>query len=251
MTGTPPASEVPPPAPSPSSSASSSPSSRNRPLALLFDLDGTLVDSIDLLLAAFHHTFDTHLGTSPPDDEWIAGIGTPLVSQLRAYITDDALLAEKLATYRAYQREHHDRLLREFEGARATLAVLKARGHPTALVTSKSNDLAHRALEFVQMDALIDVVVGYDNCARHKPDPEPVLAALRALDYPSDEAVFVGDSPHDIVAGNRAGVVTVAALWGPFKREALEAERPAYVAELIRDLPALVDRIADRPSGGA
>ena len=215
-----------------------------RPLALLFDLDGTLVDSIDLLLAAFRHTFETHLGSAPSDEEWMAGIGTPLVSQMRAFVKDDALVEKMMDTYRVFQRDHHDLLLREFEGVRDTLALLKARGHPIALVTSKMNDLALRALQYATLDALVDEVVGFDSCARHKPEPEPVLIALDRLGYRPEEAIFVGDSPHDITSGNAAGVISVAALWGPFSRAVLEAASPRYLLSNIRDLPALVNEIA-------
>jgi pyrophosphatase PpaX len=217
-----------------------------RPLALLFDLDGTLVDSIDLLLAAFRHTFETHLGAAPSDEEWIAGIGTPLVSPMRAFVKDEAIVERMMSTYRVFQREHHDRLLREFEGVRDTLALLKGRGHPIALVTSKMNDLAYRALQYATLDALVDDVVGFDSCARHKPEPEPVLIALDRLGYRPEEAIFVGDSPHDITAGNAAGVISVAALWGPFSQVALQAAAPRYLLSNIRDLPALVDEIARR-----
>lgn len=220
---------------------------RRSPAALLFDLDGTLVDSVDLILTSFRHAFRTHLGEAPPDESWIAGIGTPLATQIGSLVPDDPQLALDIAaTYRAYQREHHDALLREFDGVRDTLALLHGLGHPTALVTSKMGDMAHRALTFTRLADLLDVVISADICARHKPDPEPVHMALRALDYPPDDAFFVGDSPHDIVAGNAAGVITVAALWGPFSRETLEKARPSHLIEHIRDLPALV-RVPTRP----
>jgi len=214
-----------------------------RPLALLFDLDGTIVDSVELILHSFRHTFQTHLGSVPPDEAWVAGIGTPLVAQLGAFTSDPALLEKLTQTYRAYQREHHDRLTRRFEGALDTLALLKRRGHPMGVVTSKLVELAIRALEFAGLAELMDVVVGADMCERHKPDPEPVRLALDRLGHAPAEAVFVGDSPHDVAAGNAAGVVTVAALWGPFSRAALERARPRHVIESIRELPGLVKRI--------
>ena len=112
------------------------------PIALLFDLDGTLADSIALLLASFHHTFDAHRRPVPPDAEWIAGIGTPLISQIRGFVPDEDEAQQMILTYRAFQRTRHDEMLKEFEGVGETLALLKSRGHPTALVTSKSSDLA-------------------------------------------------------------------------------------------------------------
>ena len=217
-----------------------------RPLALLFDLDGTLVDSIELILASFRHAFRTHLGTVPPDARWIAGLGTPLFTQLREFTQDDALARAMTATYRAYQMEHHDALMRAYEGVPEAMAELRARGHPTAVVTSKMRDLAERALQFTGLRGTIDVVIGMDDSTRHKPDPEPVLLALRALGREPREAVMLGDSPHDIRAGNAAGVVTVAARWGPFTAEELAAASPTHTAARMRDFPALVAGL--RPS---
>ncbi|MDQ2766368.1 MAG: HAD-IA family hydrolase [Gemmatimonadota bacterium] len=212
--------------------------------ALLFDLDGTLADSISLLLAAFHHAFAAHRpDETPTDEEWIAGIGTPLISQMRGFVPGEDEAQQMILTYREFQRTHHDEMLREFEGVADTLALLKARGHPTALVTSKSNDLAQRALTWLHLTDHIDVVVGMDSTERHKPNPEPVLHALEALGSTPDNALFLGDSPHDIAAGNAAGVISVAALWGPFSRTVLEQASPTYFLEHIRELPALIDRL--------
>ena len=211
---------------------------------LLFDLDGTLADSISLLLASFHYTFATHRpDATPPDSEWIAGIGTPLITQMRGFVQNEDDAQQMILTYREFQRTHHDEMLREFEGVADTLALLKAQGHPTALVTSKSNDLAHRALTWLHLTDHIDVVVGMESTERHKPDPEPVLHALAALGSTPDNALFLGDSPHDIAAGNAAGVTSVAALWGPFSRRVLEQASPTYLLEHIRELPALIGRL--------
>jgi pyrophosphatase PpaX len=213
------------------------------PRALLFDLDGTLADSIALLLASFHHTFDAHHKPVPPDVEWIAGIGTPLISQIRGFVPDEDEAQQMILTYREFQRTRHDEMLREFDGVADTLALLKADGHPMALVTSKTNDLAHRALDWLHLTDHIDIVVGMDSTERHKPDPEPVRFALEALGSTPDNALFLGDSPHDIAAGNAAGVISVAALWGPFSRRVLEQASPTYLLEHIRELPALIGRL--------
>ncbi|MEJ7812245.1 MAG: HAD-IA family hydrolase [Gemmatimonadaceae bacterium] len=207
---------------------------------VLFDLDGTLVDSIELILCSFRHACATELGRVPPDAEWLAGIGTPLVTQMRAFAESEAQLAALIAAYRDYQREHHDRLIRDYDGVRETLGELAARGHPMALVTSKADPLAVRALEFTGLRQYLPVIVGCDSCARHKPHPEPVLLALRLLGVEPADALFVGDSPYDIEAGNGAGVATVAALWGPFSREVLEHAGPTYVIAHIRELTAIV-----------
>ncbi len=214
-----------------------------RPLALLFDLDGTLVDSIELILTSFRHTFATHLGAVPPDSAWIAGLGTPLFTQLREFTRDDEVASAMTATYREFQMQHHDRLMRAYPGVREAMQELRAREHPTAVVTSKMSDLAERALMFTGLRETIDLVIGMENTERHKPDPEPVHAALRALGYPPSEAVFLGDSPHDIAAGNAAGVISVAAEWGPFSAAELDAAKPKYRVARMADFPALIARL--------
>ena len=110
----------------------------NRPLALLFDLDGTLADSVALIVGAYRHAFAAHLSGAPDDEDWISGMGTPLMGQIRRVVGDEALVDPFLATYREFQQLNHDRLLREFDGVHETLELLHGRGHPTAVVTSKA-----------------------------------------------------------------------------------------------------------------
>jgi pyrophosphatase PpaX len=107
-------------------------------------------------------------------------------------------------------------------------------------VTSKTGWLARRGLDHVGLGTHFDVIVGCDACERHKPDPEPVLVALQKLGYQPAESVFVGDSVHDMAAGNAAGVTTIAALWGPFSREDLVASNPTHYLQRIADLPRLL-----------
>ena len=109
-------------------------------------------------------------------------------------------------------------------------------------MTSKATPIASQSLAFVGLDRYFPVVVGFDDTSRHKPDPEPVWHALRRLGISADQAVFVGDSPHDMHAGNAAGVTTVAALWGPFDRETLALAGPDHFIECLADLPGLLDR---------
>lgn len=194
----------------------------------LFDLDGTLVDSIDLIMASFRHTMRTHLGAVPPDAAWRAGFGRPLRTQLAAYASEQADVDGLVATYRAYNHEHHDRLVRPYPGIADTVATLRARGAALAIVTSKGRTLAWRGLARCGLDAHFTVLVGVDDVRAHKPDPAPVLLALDRLSAPAGGAVFVGDSPHDIRAGRAAGVSTAAVTWGPFPRAALAIEAPDH-----------------------
>jgi pyrophosphatase PpaX len=217
--------------------------------AVLFDLDGTLVDSIELILSAARHAFAQRPGPTPTDAEWVALIGTPLVDQIRRFAASDDDFELLVAAYRAYQHEHHDRMVRCYDGVLDVVRALHSADHPVAIVTSKGEAMARRALRHVGLDDAIDLVIGADATTRHKPNPDPVLLALERLDVGARDAIFVGDSPHDIAAGNAAGVATVAALWGPFSRETLEAARPSYVIGRIEELAGIVGRW-DAGNGG-
>jgi pyrophosphatase PpaX len=189
--------------------------------AILFDLDGTLVDTIALLLSSMRHAFTTVGIATPSDAAWTAGIGTPLATQFRDFVTDDPTVARLIAAYREYQYAHHDEFTRCYAGIPALVRRLEERGHQIGIVTSKADHLANRALAWVGLAGHVDVVIGADSVERHKPHPEPVLVALQRLGVAPADAVFVGDSPHDVAAGNAAGVRTIGVTWGAFGAEEL------------------------------
>jgi pyrophosphatase PpaX len=201
--------------------------------AVLFDLDGTLADTVELILRCYRHTMRTHLGRELPDERWLATIGTPLRDQLRDFARDDDEAALMLDTYVTYQRGIHDHLVRPFPGALPAVRGLKEAGIPVGVVTSKRREMALRTLGRCGLADEYDVLVTADDVTRGKPDPEPVRTALARLGL-SDEArrsLMVGDSPWDIRAGRAAGARTAAALWGPYERSVLEAEAPDFWLE--------------------
>ena len=211
--------------------------------ALLFDLDGTLVDTLELILTSMRHAFGGRAG-APTDEQWRVGIGTPLRTQLREFAANDDDVEELAASYRAHQKTHHDRLTVCYDGVVATLEALHARGHPMALVTSKAGDIAARSMAHVGLDRLMDVVISAESTARNKPHPEPVLLACERLGVAPADALFVGDSPHDVEAGKAAGARTVAALWGFFPRSELEAAGAEVYLDDVAELPTLVERLS-------
>jgi pyrophosphatase PpaX len=217
--------------------------SAERSYAVLFDLDGTLIDSIGLLLASVRHTFDGYEGRTPTEEEWIAGIGTPLADQLRSFVESDEDAEVLMGRYRTYQRQHHDKLTTAYEGVLDTLEQLYNWGHPMGVVTSKSNEMMERGLKHTGIDVFMKTLIGSDSCSLHKPDPYPVQMALEELGYKAHETVFVGDSPHDIKSGNAAGVTTIAALWGPFTKNQLNPYKPTIYLDRITELPSAVQRL--------
>jgi pyrophosphatase PpaX len=212
--------------------------------AILFDLDGTLIDSIDLLVTSMVYAFEGR-DVQPPLDEWIAGIGTPLDAMLRTWARDEEDVLALRARYREYQFANHDAKTHAYPGAVDTVRALHAAGYPLAVVTSKLEYGARRSLKWIGLDDCFTAVVGIDATTKHKPEPEPVWHALALLgDIPPAEALFIGDSTHDMHAGNAAGVATAAALCGPFSRAQLETAHPRYWLNGFDDVRALVDRLA-------
>lgn len=208
--------------------------------AILFDLDGTLIDTIELIMTSMEFAFAEFTGARPTRAEWLMGLGIPLRIQLSQHARSDEELDYLIARYRLYQGEHHDRMTSAYPGAADVLARLHAAGHPMGVVTSKFHATSRKALDLVGMLQFLPVIIGADSVENAKPHPEPVLRALGQLGASPSRAMFVGDSPHDVTAGNAAGVATVAATWGPFDRAQLEAARPTHWLDSIDDLPALV-----------
>ncbi len=208
--------------------------------AVLYDFDGTLADSTELIMRCYRHTMSTHLGTAPPDEEWLSGFGMTLETQIARFARSAAETEAMLETYREHQREHHDRMLVPFPGTLETVEALQRRGARLAIVTSKHRAGALRGMDLCGIVDHFPVVVTPEDVARPKPDPEPVRVALEKLGVRAEEAVFVGDSPHDMAAGKAAGTKVAAALWGPFPRTALERERPDWMLTAPGDVLGLV-----------
>lgn len=216
--------------------------------SILFDLDGTLLDSIELILNSARYAFEKLERECPSESEWMAGIGIPLFTMFGRYARDASDQAALIAAYREYQLANHDRLIRCYDDVFSTVETLSQQGYELAIVTSKSEALAMRGLAHVGLARFMDTVVGCDSSTRHKPDPEPVRIALHRLGCAPEDAIFVGDSVHDVLAGNAAGVTTVAATWGAFKRTDLEPGEPAFYMESISELVGLVERFGSNLS---
>lgn len=220
--------------------------------AILFDLDGTLIDTTDLILCCFAHSWQNVCGISHARENIVATFGIPLrVAMQRllainpapsedlqnlSFATSDEIVEQLLATYRAFNAANHDSLARRFDKTEQVVSTLRSRGYLIGVVTSKSRELAIRGLQLCGLDGLIDQAIFMEDTLRHKPDPEPIYAVLEKLKIKPGAAVYIGDSFHDIAAGQAAGVKTIAAAWGPMPRAELERQRPDLMVESIADL---------------
>lgn len=204
---------------------------------LLFDLDGTLVDSAELILESWRHTMRIHFGDAPEDAVWLASVGQPLRAQFRTFASTDDQVHALVETYLEHNHREHARLIRPFPRVRETLEALAAEGRRLAIVTSKAARGTALSLEACGLDpAWFEVIVTADEPVPHKPDPAPVRLALERMTETPERAAFVGDSVWDLRAGRGAGVTTVAALWGPFDETLLAAETPDHMLAAITGL---------------
>jgi pyrophosphatase PpaX len=179
---------------------------------VLFDLDGTLIDSGEIILSSFRHATRTVLARDIPDEMLAAAVGgSNIYEQMRAF--DEERADELVRVYREHNEPLHDDLV-AFEGIEALLERLKSEGRLIGIVTAKRRRTVDLAFAMLPLENFFDVVVTSEQTERHKPHPEPVLAALDRLGSEPDEAAFVGDSPFDMGAGKAAGVFTVAVSWG-------------------------------------
>jgi pyrophosphatase PpaX len=198
---------------------------------LLLDFDGTVADSIELILAAYRHAFTAVRGHCPPDELWLEGVGTPLIQQLEGLASSPEEVPLLFGPYRDFAIAEHDRLIRSFPSMRPTLDALRGAGVPMAIVTSKNRIGLNRGLSALGLEGYFATTLTTDDTVQHKPDPAPVLLALERLNARPERTLFVGDSLHDLVAGRAAGVATAAALWGPFSKEQLASGGPDHWLE--------------------
>lgn len=206
---------------------------------ILFDLDGTLIDSVRLILDSYAHTLAAH-GLPPcAEAELRRTMGVPLRAQLATWARDEAHLDALVATYRAHNLAWHDRLVVAYDGVVEAVRALAARGVAIGVVTGKTHEGAVRGLRLVGLLDAVGVILGCDDVARPKPHPEHALAALAALGRPAEGAILVGDSLHDLACGRAAGLRVAAVTWGACDRDTLAAGEPDVWIERPEQLAGL------------
>jgi pyrophosphatase PpaX len=202
---------------------------------VLFDLDGTVIDSGAIILASMRHATRTVLERELPDDELLASVGGPgLERQMRAIAPDR--VEELVRTYREHNEPLHEQLTC-CPGMDDVLDRLDREGRRLGIVTAKRRATVDLAFDRIPLSHLFEVVVAGDETERHKPDPDPILLALERLGADPGDTAYVGDAPFDVRAAKAAGVHAVAVTWGGIHpRERLEAEVPDAIADTAEEL---------------
>lgn len=227
----------------------------NHRRVLLFDFDGTLVNTTPLILKSFRATWQQVFGFTMDDADYIKTFGTLLHTALQQLTKEciadgrtgavedlNSKADELLKTYREFNWRWHDETIEPFEGVAETVRELKARDYRLGIVSSKLRQGVERGLNIFSMADWFDVIVSADDVKNHKPHPEPLLKALEQFDAAPHQAIYIGDSTHDIAAGKAAELATVAAGWGPFPRHELEALQPDYFLNTPSELLRLFSR---------
>ncbi|MGB3635036.1 MAG: HAD-IA family hydrolase [Rubrobacteraceae bacterium] len=223
--------------------------------AALFDFDGTLVDTTELIYQSHRRATREVFGHEPSRETLMANVGQPLPQQMAALIekeTDgragaDELVDELMESYRVQQDELHQDLIEEFPGVEEALSRLRDAGVGIAVVTSKRRASVEKAIEtFPGLDNVANHFVTMDDTDEHKPKPAPLLKGLELLGgVPIEEAAYVGDSPHDVDAAHAAGVTSVAISWGAFPEKVLREKQPDYLAPDIDSVVDILLRLTD------
>lgn len=207
---------------------------------VLFDLDGTLIDSGPIIMASMRHASLTVLGRELDEERARAAIGGPgLVEQMRDL--DPDRIDELVTAYRAHNVPLHDQL-DAFCDVLDVLPVLVSEGRRLGVVTAKRVDTAGLAFaRFPVLRETMELLVGWDDTERHKPAPDPILKAIERLDVKSDQVAYVGDSPFDVAAARAAGVFAIAVGWGGIHRdEAILAAGPDALVRSAEELRAVL-----------
>ncbi|HLR08903.1 MAG TPA: pyrophosphatase PpaX [Bacillota bacterium] len=204
---------------------------------VLFDLDGTLIDTNELIIASFQHTFERY-GQSFSRDEIIAFNGPPLTETFKRI--DPERAEEMIATYREHNVLNHDQYVTAFPHVKKTLRRLQAEKIPLGIVTTKLRKMVDRGLKATGLDGFFKTIITLDDVEHTKPDPEPVLKAISALDADPPTTLMIGDNYHDIEAGRRAGVQTAGVAWSLKGEDVLRTYEPTYMLQDMADLLDIV-----------
>lgn len=201
---------------------------------VLFDLDGTLLDTNELIIQSFLHTLEHYVPGRYTRDDVLGFMGPPLQDTFQ--LVDESRVADMVNTYRDYNLREHDLLVKEFAGVVETLEALQKHHFKLGIVSTKMKNTIIRGLKLTKLDPFFVVIVGLDEVTKAKPDPEPVEKALAQLGSAPENAIMVGDNHHDILAGKNAGTKTAGVAWSLKGQKYLESYDPDYILQNMSDL---------------
>ncbi|WP_243298045.1 pyrophosphatase PpaX [Bacillus litorisediminis] len=201
---------------------------------VLFDLDGTLIDTNELIIQSFLHTMENYFPGQYEREHVLPFMGPTLQETFEKL--NPTKVEEMIGTYREFNHREHDRLVKEFEGVYETVEALIRNGYKIGIVTTKIRETVLKGLKLTKLDPFFPVIVALDDVKKAKPDPEPIEKALQLLDSKPENTIMVGDNHHDILGGKNAGTMTAAVAWSVKGEDYLAQFKPDYMLQNMKDL---------------
>lgn len=201
--------------------------------AVLFDFDGTLIDTNELIFQSYNYAFKRVYGRAVKNEEFIRLYGRPLRKSLIEDYGDDGY--KLIDEYREFNEKNHDLLVKSFEGTTEGLVLLKENGIKLGVVTSKRLWMVLKGIDFLGYKDMFETLVTLDDTVKHKPEPDPVLKGCEMLNELPENTVYVGDSVFDLMSGKAAGTKTCAVKYSLTSEEELLKCNPDYFSATIFD----------------
>ncbi|MCP8970616.1 pyrophosphatase PpaX [Ectobacillus ponti] len=201
---------------------------------ILFDLDGTLINTNELIISSFLHTLNHYYPNRYKREDVLPFIGPSLRETFTEI--DSTRVDEMIQRYRDFNHLNHDLLVEEYESVYDTVKELKQRGYKLGIVTTKARRTVEMGLQLTKLDGFFEVIVTIDDVEFVKPHPEPLEKALQQLGAKPEEALMVGDNHHDVMGGKNAGTKTAGVAWSIKGRAYLESYQPDYMLDRMSDL---------------
>lgn len=211
-------------------------------LAIIFDLDGTLLNTDLLIRKSFEHVFKIY---KPDyilsDEEHLSFLGPTLTSSFERYFPQ-SMSAKLVACYKAYNHAHHQDYVTIYPTVQETLKILKEKGYSLSILTTKMTDDAYIGLDLFYLRDYFDLVLGMDCVKSVKPNPEGILHIMHQTNM--QQAVMIGDNTSDILAGKNAGVYTIGVNWSPKGTKEVEALKPDMMIHQMKDIIEFIERVS-------
>ena len=209
--------------------------------AVLFDFDGTLIDTNELIFKSYRKAFKEVLNRDIDDEEILRLYGRPLYGSLMEYGEPGEMLYK---VYREFNETQHDNLAKPFDGVYEGVQKISDKGYKMGIVTSKRMHLVKRGLDLIGIAKFFDVIITPDDTQKGKPDPEPILLGCEKLGVLPEETIYVGDSVFDMQAAKAAGTQLCAVKYALTSHQNLLEFKPEFfvnsIAELAKELRGTV-----------
>ncbi|MBU3160013.1 pyrophosphatase PpaX [Clostridium frigoris] len=207
---------------------------------ILFDMDGTLLDTNELIIQSFKYTYKKHLNRLVDSEDIIKHFGEILNDTMDKEFGDKSEVAIK--TYRDFQNINFDKLISINEGVKEGVKELHSLGYKLGIVTSRFRYSAIKGLKLFGLMDYFDVIIAADDTELHKPDPTPAFMALKIMDGKPEETMLVGDTQFDILCAKNAGIISAIVGWSALPIDVIRKYEPDYIIPSMEKLISLMEK---------